>query len=72
MADSYTPPASVAANARRALDVRKAKPPSQRGMTPVGIARATQLASRTPVSLSTIQRMAASLLRFQWTAIAWW
>ena len=65
MADSYTPPASVAANARRALDVRKAKPPSQRGMTPVGIARATQLASRSPVSLSTIQRMASYFARHE-------
>ena len=63
MADSYTPPASVAENARRALDIRKAKPPSQRGMTPVGIARATQLASRSPVSLSTIQRMASYFAR---------
>ena len=65
MADSYTPPASVAANARRALDVRKAKPPSERGMTPIGIARATQLANRTPVSLSTIQRMASYFARHE-------
>jgi hypothetical protein len=65
MADSYTPPASVARNARRALDVRKAKPPSQRGMTPVGIARATQLANRSPVSLDTIQRMASYFARHE-------
>lgn len=59
MAESFTPPAAVAANARRALDVRAKAPPSQRGMTPVGIARATQLANRSPVSLSTIRRMVA-------------
>ena len=62
---TYTPPAAVARNARHALDVRKAKPPSQRGMTSVGIARATQLASRTPVSLSTIQRMASYFARHE-------
>lgn len=56
---SFTPPANVAANARRALDVRATKPPSQRGMTPVGIARATQLANRQPVSIETVRRMKA-------------
>jgi hypothetical protein len=56
-ADSYIPPADVARNARRALEVRQSKPESQRGMTPVGIARATQLANRRPVSSETIQRM---------------
>ena len=58
-ADSYTPPADVARNARRALEVRQSKPESQRGMTPVGIARATQLANRRPVSVDTLQRMVA-------------
>lgn len=56
-ADSYIPPADVARNARRALEVRQSKPESQRGMTPVGIARATQLANRRPVSVDTLQRM---------------
>lgn len=56
---TYTPPASVAANAQRALDVRREKPPSQRGMTAVGLARANQLAQRRPVSIETIQRMVA-------------
>ena len=40
---TYTPPADVADNARQALDVRAEKPPSQRGMTAVGLARARQL-----------------------------
>ena len=65
MADTFTPPAAVARNARRALDVRKAKPPSQRGMTPVGIARATQLANRSPVSLDTVRRMASYFARHE-------
>jgi len=56
-AESYIPPADVARNARRALEVRQSKPESQRGMTPVGIARATQLANRRPVSVDTLQRM---------------
>ena len=65
MAETYTPPVAVARNARQALDVRKEKPPSQRGMTPVGIARATQLANRSPVSLNTIQRMASYFARHE-------
>jgi DNA-binding ferritin-like protein len=59
MPDSFTPPQSVADNARRALEVRAEKPPSQRGMTPVGIARARQLANRSPLSLDTVRRMVA-------------
>lgn len=65
MVETYTPPAAVAQNARQALDVRKAKPPSQRGMTSVGIARATQLANRSPVSLNTIHRMASYFARHE-------
>jgi len=45
MADTFTPPADVAHKARLALDVRATKPPSQQGMTPVGLARANQLAN---------------------------
>jgi hypothetical protein len=40
------PPQSAADAARRALDIRREKPPSQRGMTPVGIRRASQIANR--------------------------
>jgi HK97 family phage portal protein len=53
------PPASVASNAARALEVRGENPPSQRGMTAVGIARARDLANRVAVSEETIRRMAA-------------
>jgi hypothetical protein len=59
MAESYIPPVAVAINARQALDVRISKPPSQRGMTPVGLARARQLANRQPVSVDTLRRMVA-------------
>ena len=62
---SYTPPADVAQNARMALQVRQTKPPSERGMTDVGIARATQLANRSPVSLETIYRMVAYFERHE-------
>ncbi len=53
------PPVAVASNAARALEVRAEKPPSQRGMTAVGIARARDLANRVAVSEETIRRMAA-------------
>ena len=60
---TFRPPANVAAAARRALAKRAEMPPSQRGMTPVGIARARDLANRRPVSLDTIRRMAAYFSR---------
>jgi len=59
MADTFIAPQAVADNAQRALDVRATKPQSQRGMTPVGLARANQLAKREPVSLVTVRRMVA-------------
>jgi len=59
MADTFIAPQVVADNAQRALDVRATKPESQRGMTPVGLARANQLAKREPVSLVTVRRMVA-------------
>ena len=54
---SFRPPNDVQRAARRALAERRKKPPSQRGMTPVGLARARDLASGRPVSLNTITRM---------------
>ena len=59
------PPASVASNAQRALDVRETKPESQRGMTDVGIARARDLANRANLSEDTIRRMVAYFERHQ-------
>jgi hypothetical protein len=59
MAETFTPPAEVASRAREALEVRAEKPPSSRGMTPIGLARARDLANRRPVSLDVIRRMVA-------------
>jgi hypothetical protein len=54
---SFRPPEPVAAAARRALERRAQQPPSNRGMTPVGLARARQLIHRQELSPQTIDRM---------------
>jgi hypothetical protein len=59
----FTPPAGAAAAARRALERRQQAPPSQRGMTPVGLARARQLANRQPLSPETVDRMVSYFAR---------
>lgn len=56
---TYRPPVSVARNARNALEVRRRMPPSRRGMTEVGLARARDLMNRRPVSVETLRRMKA-------------
>ena len=63
--DGYTPPESVASNARRALEVRETKPESQRGMTSVGLARARDLANRKSLSEDTVRRMVKYFTRHQ-------
>ena len=63
--ESFTPPAAVAAAAKRGLEIREKEPPSNRGGTEVGIARARQLANRQPVSLSTIKRMVSFFARHE-------
>ena len=63
--DGFTPPASVARNARRALEVRETKPESERGMTSVGIARARDLANRKSLSEETVRRMVKYFTRHQ-------
>jgi len=55
----FTPPQGAQDAAKRALDVRETKPPSQRGMTPVGIARARDLINGVKMSPDTIRRMKA-------------
>lgn len=50
------PPATVAAAARRGLDLRREY---GRGGTAVGVARARDLANRRDVSLDTVRRMVA-------------
>ena len=58
-ARTFVPPPALASAARAGLRARAASPPSQRGMTPVGLARARQLAARRPLSERTVRRMKA-------------
>jgi len=60
---SYVPPASVASAAEAALDKRADAAPSNRGMTPVGLARARDLSNRRAVSIETVKRMAKYFTR---------
>jgi hypothetical protein len=62
---SFRPPAPVAAAARRALERRAQQPPSNRGMTPVGLARARQLLHRQELSPQTIDRMVSYFARHE-------
>jgi hypothetical protein len=62
---SFQPPAPVAAAARRALQRRAQQPPFNRGMTPVGLARARQLANRQELSPTTIDRMISYFARHE-------
>ena len=55
----FTPPKGVQVNAQRALNNRAKKPASQRGMTPIGIARARDLINAKQLSPDTIRRMLA-------------
>ena len=59
------PTEEMAQNARRALDVRREKPQSQRGMTAVGIARARDLANRVTLSPTTVRTMVAWFARHE-------
>lgn len=52
----FRAPAAVAAEARRGLDLREK---FNRGGTPIGARRATQLADRKVVSVETLRRMVA-------------
>ena len=62
---SFRPPEPVAAAARRALERRAQQPPSNRGMTPVGLARARQLLHRQELSPQTIDRMVRYFARHE-------
>ena len=55
----FTPPQGARDAAKSALNVREGKPPSQRGMTPVGIARARDLINGVKLSPDTVRRMKA-------------
>lgn len=65
MKGSWVPPASVAAAARRGLELRAEQPPSNRGGTAVGVARARDLANRRGISLSTLKRMVSFFARHE-------
>lgn len=62
---TFRPPQPVAAAARRALERRAKQPPSNRGMTPVGLARARQLLNRQQLSPATIDRMVSYFARHE-------
>jgi len=61
----FTPPQGVRDAAERALEVRADKPESQRGMTPVGIARARDLKAGKQLSPETVKRMLAYFTRHE-------
>lgn len=59
------PTEEMARNAARALEARRSKPQSQRGMTAVGIARARDIANRTELSADTVRRMVSFFARHE-------
>ena len=65
MPPSLRPPQAVADAAALALEVRAAAPPSARGMTPVGLARARDLSARRTLSEDTVRRMASYFARHE-------
>ena len=61
----FKPPQGAITAAKRALKRRAEKPPSQRGMTAVGIARARDLANGKTLSPDTVKRMLAYFTRHE-------
>jgi len=61
----FKPPMGAQEAAKRALKVRADKPESQRGMTPVGIARARDLSNGQTLSPDTVKRMLAYFTRHE-------
>jgi len=59
------PPRAVRFNAQKGLDIRAEQTPSNRAGTPVGLARARDLAAGVNVSEETIRRMVAFFNRHQ-------
>ena len=57
------PSAQMRANARKALKLRDAAPPSRRGMTPVGLRRANQFSRGQNVSMDVVKRTFSFLSR---------
>ena len=61
----FTPPKGAQEAAARALEVRGEKPESERGMTPVGLARARDLSNGVTLSPDTVRRMLAYFTRHE-------
>ena len=61
----FTPPQGAREAAKRALEVRADKPSSQKGMTPIGIARARDLMNGKALSPDTVKRMLAYFTRHE-------
>ena len=59
----YRPNKAMRENAKRALEFRKTLPPSKRFGTPVGLARARDIANGVALSRNTIVRMRSFLAR---------
>lgn len=57
------PTKAMANNAKRALKLRDSSPPSRKGMTQVGLARANQFANLRTVSMATVERTYSYLSR---------
>lgn len=62
---SFRPPKGAREAARRALEVRATKPPSERGMTDVGIARARDLSNGRSLSPETVREMLGFFVRHE-------
>lgn len=62
---SFVPPANVRAAAKLGLDLRASVSPSRRGGTSVGLARARDLSSGRPISVSVLKRMKSYFERHQ-------
>ncbi len=58
-ADSYKVPAGARGNARKVLEWKRKHGSEVKGMTPVGWARARQLASQATIGMDTVKRMSA-------------
>jgi phage gp29-like protein len=59
------PTEEMARNAINALEIRRAKPQSERGMTSVGLARARDISNRAELSEDTVRRMVSYFQRHE-------
>ena len=64
-AANFQPTEAMSENARKALEIRRVKPMSERGMTSVGIARARDISNRVTLSEDTVKRMLSFFARHE-------